>query len=243
MIITEEFAIERVKRSLKLFFPNGDIWKDKENGGELEKTLDGFAKEFGRIFYKIYNLQYALLPQHTEYLDELDDEFFSANSSLTEQQRRDRLDMRWKLFFESKNRIALMEEVFHVSGYPTVKIRTLGSNGINESPFDFFDTSGLAYWGNEELIWGRDDFIYGQTETGGGALLITNGGSINYYEDGIEALVQLEQDSDYWLMYLIVEDESGDELEIAETLKENFFDLLYLMKPAEMHLIVRASFV
>lgn len=236
-------VVARVKRCFKLLFPDGrNLWDDKTNGSDMEKTIDGFALQFAREYQKCYDLQHALIPSKTKFLDELDFEFFSVDGGLTEDERRTRLDMRWRMMFQSKNRLALMNEVLQKSGYPDVVVRTLGSNGTNESPYDFFNAAGFAYWGNEDLNWGQEEFIYNNTEVIGGALLVTNGGSIDWWYDGHEAIVQLEQDSDYWGAYFIVEGAGGAVLSIPEDKKNNFFDLLYLVKPADMHGIVRAEF-
>lgn len=232
---------EVIKKFFKLLFPEGGFWIEKWFG-ELGKTMDGFSGQFYRDFQQLEKLRNVFIPSKTQFIPELEREFLTPAGDLTGDERRGRVDARFELMFQSKLRLELMENILAVSGFPDTVIRTLGSNGINESPFDFFTTTGLAYWGAEELIWGAEEFIWGNVQAAGENFLITNGGSIEYDESGYEAAAQLEPNPDYWGKYFIVEGVASAKLSIPVRLRETFFDLLYLLKPSGMHGILRADF-
>ncbi len=117
----------------------------------------------------------------------------------------------------------------------------------HENPSDeIWNATGACisggYYGADEAIYNDDEMIYNNTQVVGNALLLTNGGSINYYSDGNEAVVKLEQNPDYWGSYFVIESEDQAILEVPESLKETFFDLLYTLKPGDMHGILRVEF-
>jgi hypothetical protein len=233
-----------IKLLFRLIFPFGgslSFWMDKQ-AGPIQETIDGFSGQFWRDFQKIRKLRDVFRPYVSDFIPELEYEFFTGPGELTGAERRGRIDARFELMFDTKLRIELIEDILEVSGFPGVVIRTLGSNGTNESPYDFFTTTGLAYWGAEEAIWGAEEFIYGNVQTSGENFLITNGGSIEYSSTGYEAQSQLQPNPDYWGAYFIIEGAAGARLSIPERLRETFYDLLYLLKPSKMHGILRADF-
>jgi hypothetical protein len=236
-------SLAKIKCVFKMMFPDGgNIWEEKNNGGDLEKKIDGFSGQFKRDADQITNFYNMMDPSKTVFLDEWDQEFDNAIGALTDPERRGRFDARMRMLFFTKSRLADMEETLRLSGFDDVSIRTLGWFGLNESPYDFYPDSGFAFWGADEAIYGADDFIYNNSEVTGNAFLITNGGSTEYVAGGPDAIIQLEQNPDYWGAYFVIEEDGQGVLSIPERLRETFFDLLYLLKPAQMHGILRAEF-
>jgi hypothetical protein len=232
-----------IQRAFKLVFPKGWIWKDKTNGGDLEKKIDGFSGQFARDGDQLSSLAEAMSPDYTDFLPEWDEEFFQAPGDLTEEERRSRFSSRINLFFNTESRLETMEDIFHNSGFPGLVIRTLGWYGVNESPYDFFPDTGFGFYGADEAIYGATDMIYNNTQVVGNAILVTNGGSIEYALSGPNAIVQLQQDSDFWGAYFVIEGAAGATYEIDERLKETFFDILYILKPVRLHGILNVKFV
>lgn len=239
--------ITLVKRAIQAILPSGDEpngpWDDKYNGADLEKFIDGISEQYGRDLSTVNKLRYALDPYKTEFLDELDFEFFNASGELTEAERRGRIDGRFQLMVETKLRLDVMENIFHLAGFSDVRFRTLGWDGVAETPFDFFETVGQAFYGANPAIYGDNNTIFGATSSVGGAYLVTNGGSIDYADQGYKAFVQLRSENWYHGAYFICESNIGDPLVIPQRLYETFWDLLFLVKPAKMHGILRAVFV
>lgn len=239
--------MNRSLRLLQLLLPDGpsgSFWEDKViKGTDLYNYLLGFSKQYELDSLLIKKMREALSPFKTTFIKEWNQEFKNINADLTTEEERGRLLGRWELLFNNQLRFKLMTDILSQSGFDDILIRTLGSLGVAESPFDYFTDSGFAYWGSEQAIWGDEEFIYGNTEVVGDAFLLTNGGSTRYVENGPDAIVQIPQEADYWGDYFIVESTSNDPLEIEQRQYENFFDLLYLIKPASMHGIIRVNIV
>lgn len=238
----KEIALERVERCLKLLLPEGYLWWDKANGGDMESTVDGFAGEYKRIIDNAKRLAYFYMPYITDWLSELEYVLGLPAEDLTETERRERADSRMQLLFTDKGRLQLYETIMQTAGFGDVVVRTLGAYGVAESPYDFFTNIGSAFFGQEGTEFGNLDSIYNNTEVGGGAYLVTNGGSINYFEDPDNALVRLEQNPEYWPYYLVVEGPEGAQLQVPRRRFETFFDLIYIWKPADMHVILNVEF-
>lgn len=234
--------INLVKKALQSLFPNDNDWRDKFTGAPLEKYIDGLSGQFNRDLEMVNKLHYALDPAKTAFVDELDAEFFNATGDLTEPERRGRLDARFQLMAETKLRLKIMQDVLAASGFPDVVIRTLGWNGVPETPADFFTASGFAYYGDENAELGVVEVEYGATG-GVGTYLITNGGSVKYVESGPDAITKLESDPWYFGAYYVVEATGGAQLQIPSRLYETFFDLLFKVKPGSMHGILKADFI
>jgi len=240
--MTVELTPELFALVTKLVYPDGgNIWIEKFKG-DLSETLDGYSVQFFRDYEQIKKLQYSLSPDRTELLDENDAEFQNPTGVLTDEQRRGRLKARWRLLFAGENRIATMEDVLHVSGFPDAKVRTLGWYSSAESPFDFFPNAATSMWGSGTQ-WGAPPFIWGKIAIAENDFLLTNGGSVQYVDPAFEALAKLEEDPDFWADYIIVEKDDRTRLQIDNELRETFFDLLYLLKPVDSHIILRAEFV
>lgn len=233
------------KKAFQALLPGGSLngpWDDKYNNADLEKYIDGMSRQFERDKKMANKVRNALDPYKTEFLDELDTEFFSASGDLTDDERRGRIDGRWQMMVETKLRLELMERIVHLAGFSDVRFRTLGWNGVPETPFDFFSSVGLAFYGNNEAIYGSNDMIFGSVSASGGAYLITNGGSVQYADSGARAVAKLKSENWYYGAYFVCESNIGDPLIIPGRLYETFWDLLYLVKPAKMHGILRAVF-
>jgi hypothetical protein len=236
-----------MKKALQALLPNGKEpggpWDDKFNGADLEKFITGLSMQYERDRLMVDKLRYVLDPSRTEFIPELEAEFTLPPGELTDDERRGRIDGRFQLMAETKLRLAVMEFIFELSGFSGVTFRTLGWNGTPETSFDFFDNVGSAYYGANAAIYGSNDMVYGAVATTGGAFLVTNGGSVEYAYRGEQAYNRLR--SEYWYhgAYFICEGTGGVELEIPERFYETFWDLLYLVKPASMHGILRASFI
>lgn len=234
------------KKALQALLPDGSLngpWDDKYNGSDLEKYIEGLSGQFNRDRDQADEVRYALDPYKTEFLDELDDEFFSTSGGLTEAERRGRIDGRFQMMVDTKLRLELMERIVHLAGFTDVRFRTLGWDGAPEVPADFFEREGETFYGSNSAIFGNKDTIFGATSATGGSFLITNGGSIRYADQGYNAAVQLQSEPWYHGAYFICESNIGDPLIIPNRLYETFWDLLYLVKPAKMHGILRAVFV
>lgn len=238
--MTVEMTPELFALVMKLVYPDGgDMWIQKFTG-DLSDTIDGYSVNFHRDYEQIKKLQYALSPDRTEFLDENDAEFSNATGDLTDEQRRGRLKARWKLMFTGKSRIYSMEEILHVSGFSDAKIRTLGWHGEPETPYTFFPGSLTARWGRPR--WGETGFRWGRIAIGENDFLLTNGGSVEYVNPDAEAIARLQDDPNYWADYIVVESDDRTRLEIDSELRETFFDLLYMIKPTDSHIILRAEF-
>jgi hypothetical protein len=231
-----------IRRLFKLLLPSGGFWIEKW-WGELGKTVDGFAGEFWRNYQRIEKIRDIFIPAKSDFIPELEKEFFTAIGDLTTEERRGQIYARFQLIVENKTRIEAMQDILRASGFDGVVIRTLGSNGTNESPYDFFSDTGIAYWGAEEAIWGSEEFLYGATQVAGESELITNGGSIEYSTSGSGAIIELEPNPDYWGGYFIIEGQAGAKIDVPIGQRDVFFDLLYLLKPSKMHGILRANYI
>lgn len=238
----QENRKKNMQKALKLLFPGASLWDDKFSGSDLADTLDGYAVQFARAVESSLTVQNMYIPQKTTFLDELDFIFFQSNDGLTEDERRGRFDARMRMLIQSKNRRQLMELVLHASGFSGAVVRTLGWYGTNESPYDFFPDTGFAFYGAEDAIYNDDNAIFGNTEVFGNAFLITNGGTIEWAVPPEEAPIQLEQNPDFWGNYLVVEAAANQKLEVAERLQKTLFDLLYILKPGDFHIILNAEF-
>lgn len=235
--------IERVQKCLKLLFPNGYIWADKANGGDLETTLNGYAWEFKRVLDTAESISKFFLPYATAFFQELEFMFALPPENISTVDRQGRIDGRFRMLFAPKGRLALYETVLHSAGFSGAVVRTLGSYGTAESPFDFFTGTGFAFYGNEEAIFGDEESIFNNTGTPvGDAYLLTNGRSAHYFEDPENAFVSLEQNSNYWPSYLVVEGPSNTKLSVPMSNRETFFDSVYGWKPADMHVILNIEF-
>lgn len=239
--------INIVKRALQAMLPDdGELngpWSDKYNGADLEKYIEGLSGQWTRDLENVNRIRYALDPYKTDALDELDFEFFNAPGELTETERRGRIDGRFQLMVETKLRLEIMERIFSLAGFTGVTFRTLGWNGVSETPQGFFGDVGQAFYGNKESAYGAKGMVYGATRATGDAYLITNGGSVVYAQNGAQAIVDLKTESWYYGAYFVCEGPSGTVLQIQQRLYETFWDLLYLVKPAKMHGILRAEFI
>jgi len=235
--------LKKIQRAFKLIFPSGWIWADKNNGSFFEKEINGMSKQFNRDFEKVENLSESLSPHNTKFLNEWDREFFNIKGDLTESEQRGRLDGRWDMMFFNKSRTVNIESTLRLAGIDSAIVRTLGSGGSNESPYDFFPASGFSFFGASSANFGATDMKFGNTGVVGNALLLTNGGSIEYTVDDMDALVELQQNPHFWGAYFVVEGESNTVLEIPERLRETFFDILFLLKPAQMHGILNVKFI
>lgn len=236
-----------MKKVLQAILPNGNTpggpWDDKYNGADLEKFITGLSGQYERDRATVNKLKYILDPAKTTFITELESEFLLPDGDLTESERRGRIDGRFQLMAETKLRKSIMEFVFELSGFTGVTFRTLGWNGVHETPFDFFDDTGSAYYGNNDTAYGANEMIYGAVTAVGGAFLITNGGSVEFAEQGYNAILKLHSEDWYHGSYFVVEDPNGDFLQIPQRLYDTFWDLLFLVKPAGMHGILRAVFV
>lgn len=229
-----------------MFPEDGDLngpWSDKYNGADLEKYLEGMAGQFNRDLETVNKLRNILDPYKTEFLDELDFEFFTAPGELTETERRGRVDGRLQLMVDTKLRVGTMERIFSLAGFDQVRFRTLGANGVAEVPREFFTDSAEAYFGNQTSAFGAREMIFGATKAVGGAFLITNGGSVTYADRGNKAIQKIRSEAWYHGAYFVCEGPSGTVLQIPQRLYETFWDLLYLVKPAKMHGLLRAEFI
>lgn len=234
--------IKRVEKCLKLLLPDGSLWWDKLNGGDLETTVDGYAGEFKRILDNAITVSTFWLPYVTSYLGELEFLLGLPNEDLTEEERQDRAEGRMQLLFTEKGRLYVYENIMRTAGFDDTVVRTLGYYGTVESPYDYFAGTGFAYYGNLGTEYGNEESIYNNTGVGGDSYLITNGGSINYFENPDNALIELEQNPEYWPFYLVVEGPDKATLDVPRRRLDTFFDLVYSWKPADMHVILNVNF-
>lgn len=80
----------------KHLLPTGRAWRITTSKA-LKSFFEGLSGGFGDVKTEIDTAYQDLYPQTTNYLDEWEKTFgLRPNATLTEQQRRDRLDVRWK---------------------------------------------------------------------------------------------------------------------------------------------------
>jgi hypothetical protein len=237
-------TLAKVKRCMQLLLPDGHLWDEKIEGSDsdLLDTSNGASHEYYRILDSAEKLTQFFLPYVTGFLAELEKLLGLPNEQLSTTERQGRVNGRMALLFAKKGRLQLYEYIMRTAAFGDVVVRTLGSNGTAESPFDFFESGGLAFYGNDEMLYGKDEAIYNNANLAGDAYLVTNGGSVNYFEDPETAIIKLENLPGYWPFYLVVEGPNGTKLQVPRRRLETFFDLVYLWKPGDMHVILNVEF-
>lgn len=237
-------SVERVKKCFKLLIPDGWLWWDKLNGGDLESTANGFAIEYSRVLDAAKRLEAFFLPYLTAWIPELEKLLDLPNENLTDEERQGRVDSRMQLLFAEKGRFALYESIMATAGFGDVVVRNLGAYGVAESPYDFFKGVGLAFYDGASAVYNGEGIEYNNTGVEGSAYLVTNGGSVNLFDDPDTAVVNLEQNPLYWVDYIVVEGPTAAEatLQVPRSKIESFFDLVYLWKPGDAHVILNVEF-
>ena len=227
-----------VTKMLQSLMPRGFAWQGRIDG-DMAKLLEGLAEEYCRLRAKAYRLGSALFPQGTAYLDEWEFEFaLPEASSLTEEDRRGRIDGRWAMISQGSMQSNNMEFIFSISGIDLVA-RPLNAG---ENPFEYFILDGQAFYGNLLAQYGRTR--YGDTfpiATPDNQLLI-NGGSSNFNVDPADAGGLIPSDSDFWGMIYVLEGPNGEVLQLPFAKRQVLYDIIYATKPAHMWCILRVNF-
>jgi len=180
---------------------------------------------------------------------------------LTIEQRRARLESRWRILSTGTMQSEIMEEIFALSGFANVRVRVLRPY---EDPRPYVVGSGISVYGRFGAEYGTSAARFGASDADKAIILANPDGfslekSYNnsfgsviwgtdifgtfdgYYVQPV--VYSIPNNQAFWGLLYIIEHVDGSTYDVDSALRDVFLQLAYFMKPLHMWGIARVRFI
>jgi len=247
--------------SIKELLPDGPAWEGKTSG-QMGKFLDGLDEEYERLIEKCLKITNDFFPDTTTVPERWESAFsLPQGIGLTLEQRRARLESRWRILSTGTMQPEIMEEIFALSGFSDVRVRVLRPY---EDPRPYVVGSGVSVYGRVGAEYGTSAARFGASDADKAIILANPDGfslekSYNnsfgsviwgtdifgtfdgYYVQPV--VYSIPNNQAFWGLLYIIEHVDGSIYEVDGALRDVFLQLAYFMKPLHMWGIARVRFV